>query len=115
MPKDSIRCPKCRVKLDTMKMLGVEFENCPSCTGVWLDRGELAALTRSRGGKALRVEVLNQKRTKFVCPKCRPAAILFEGNHNLAEDFQLDICAKCQGIWFDRGEFPSLLKNRDHS
>ncbi len=110
MPK----CPKCKVKMDTMNMMGVEFENCPRCTGVWLDRGELGALTRSRGGKALRVEVANQKRTQFVCPKCRPAAILFEGSHDLADDFQLDICGRCEGIWFDRGEFPSLLKNTHH-
>ena len=101
--------------MQTMKMVGVEFENCSRCTGVWLDKGELEAMTRSRGGHALQVEVLKDKRTEYFCPKCRPASMLFEGGHNLDCEFLLDICTVCSGIWFDRGEFPSLLQNRKHS
>ena len=100
--------------MQTIRMVGVEFENCPRCTGVWLDGGELQALTRSRGGRALNVDVSTGKRTKYLCPKCRPASVLFEGERGLGQDFLLDVCALCQGIWFDRGEFPSLLQNRKH-
>lgn len=114
MPRELGQCPKCDVLMDTMRMLGVDFENCPSCNGVWLDHGELETLTRSRGGQALHVELKSNKRTKFMCPKCRPAAVLFECVHNLDEGFTLDVCGTCQGIWFDRGEFPSLLQNRKH-
>ena len=101
--------------MDSMTMVGVEFECCPSCTGVWLDRGELKTLTRSRGGSSLAVDVVKDRRTNFMCPKCKPASVLYEGDHNLEEDFLLDICPSCNGIWFDRGEFPSLLKNRNSS
>lgn len=93
-------------------MIGVDFESCPKCSGVWLDRGELAALTRSRGGKSLQAEIVGERRTEFLCPKCIPPALLFEGEHNLPEDFLLDICLRCRGLWFDRGEFPSLLKRQ---
>jgi Zn-finger nucleic acid-binding protein len=101
--------------MQIMRMVGVEFENCPSCTGVWLDQGELSTLTRSRGGSALKVTVLKDKRTEYLCPKCQPASMLYEGKHNLDEEFLLDVCTSCAGIWFDRGEFPSLLQNRNHS
>lgn len=91
-------------------MVGVEFESCPGCTGVWLDKGELSAVTRSRGGEALKVTIKKERKTEYLCPKCHPAALLFEGGHSLSDDFLLDICRRCGGLWFDRGEFPSLLK-----
>lgn len=94
-------------------MVQVEFECCPSCNGVWLDGGELETLTRGRGRRGLRVEVQRDVRTNYLCPRCLPASVLFEGSHTLGEDFLLDICPNCSGIWFDRGEFPSLLKNRN--
>jgi Zn-finger nucleic acid-binding protein len=91
-------------------MLGVTFESCPVCTGVWLDAGELTSLTRSRGGESLEVIVQENTRTEYLCPACKPAVLLHEGSHSLAPDFLLDICHQCRGLWFDRGEFPSLLK-----
>jgi uncharacterized protein len=34
-------CPNCRVALTMSERLGVEIDYCPTCRGVWLDRGEL--------------------------------------------------------------------------
>lgn len=34
-------CPKCSTKLLMSDRQGVEIDYCPSCRGVWLDRGEL--------------------------------------------------------------------------
>ena len=34
-------CPACGVSLDISDRQGVEIDHCPSCRGVWLDRGEL--------------------------------------------------------------------------
>lgn len=34
-------CPNCRVTLTMSERLGVEIDYCPTCRGVWLDRGEL--------------------------------------------------------------------------
>ena len=37
-----MKCPVCRdVKLVMSERQGVEIDYCPSCRGVWLDRGEL--------------------------------------------------------------------------
>lgn len=34
-------CPKCSTQLLMSDRQGVEIDYCPSCRGVWLDRGEL--------------------------------------------------------------------------
>lgn len=41
-----MRCPKCGVKLNTLKHHDVNVEECPSCQGMWLDRGELETLAQ---------------------------------------------------------------------
>ena len=45
-----MRCPNCDKLLITDHRVDVEIDTCPSCQGVWLDRGELnAILDRSAG------------------------------------------------------------------
>lgn len=34
-------CPVCQVPLKMTERYGIEVDYCPSCRGVWLDRGEL--------------------------------------------------------------------------
>ncbi len=37
-----MNCPRCTdVSLNMSERAGVEIDYCPSCRGVWLDRGEL--------------------------------------------------------------------------
>lgn len=39
-----IRCPFCLTVMEQADRHGTEFDWCPECRGVWLDRGELDAL-----------------------------------------------------------------------
>ncbi len=39
-----MKCPNCAVELQMSERNGVEIDYCPSCRGVWLDRGELDKL-----------------------------------------------------------------------
>lgn len=34
-------CPACKTPLTMSERSGIEIDYCPSCRGVWLDRGEL--------------------------------------------------------------------------
>ena len=34
-------CPTCKIPLVMAERQGVEIDYCPTCRGVWLDRGEL--------------------------------------------------------------------------
>jgi len=36
-----MKCPVCNVDLLLSERQGIEIDYCPSCRGVWLDRGEL--------------------------------------------------------------------------
>jgi Zn-finger nucleic acid-binding protein len=37
----AMACPVCRAALVMSERQGIEIDYCPSCRGVWLDRGEL--------------------------------------------------------------------------
>lgn len=36
-----MNCPRCNVTLIMSDRQGIEIDYCPSCRGIWLDRGEL--------------------------------------------------------------------------
>ena len=36
-----MKCPRCETSLTVSERQGIEIDHCPSCRGVWLDRGEL--------------------------------------------------------------------------
>ena len=39
-----LMCPNDDAAMQTMERGGVQFDMCPTCRGVWLDRGELEKL-----------------------------------------------------------------------
>ena len=46
-------CPNDNASMQSVQRNGVEFDFCPTCCGVWLDRGELEKLmaaSRDEGG-----------------------------------------------------------------
>jgi Zn-finger nucleic acid-binding protein len=36
-----MKCPVCNTELQMTTRAGIEIDYCPTCRGVWLDRGEL--------------------------------------------------------------------------
>ena len=53
-----MRCPKCGGYLETILFKGVEIDRCTSCSGVWLDEGELQKLAGSEDSNIIG-DVLN--------------------------------------------------------
>lgn len=41
-----MKCPKCGMDLITIDYKGVKIDKCSSCEGIWLDAGELEAVTK---------------------------------------------------------------------
>ncbi|MFD9320772.1 zf-TFIIB domain-containing protein [Streptomyces sp. NPDC060053] len=41
-----MQCPKCHAQMHTYNRNGVQIEQCSNCRGIFLDYGELEALTR---------------------------------------------------------------------
>ena len=44
-----MKCPTCTTELKIADRSGVEIDYCPSCRGVWLDRGELDKIVERSG------------------------------------------------------------------
>ena len=42
-----LMCPNDNAAMQTLERGGVQFDMCPTCRGVWLDRGELEKLMES--------------------------------------------------------------------
>jgi uncharacterized protein len=56
-------CPVCGERLKEIERSGVTIDICPSCKGIWLDRGEIDKLIQAEGGK---VAPAGQERTDRV-------------------------------------------------
>lgn len=41
-----MHCPKCGMNLVTIDYKGIAVDRCTGCEGIWLDYGELEAITR---------------------------------------------------------------------
>jgi len=41
-----MKCPKCGMELVTISYKGIEVDKCSGCEGVWLDAGELEAVSK---------------------------------------------------------------------
>ncbi|WP_165989122.1 zf-TFIIB domain-containing protein [Streptomyces sp. YIM 98790] len=44
-----MQCPKCHAAMHTFNRSGVQIEQCSGCRGIFLDYGELEAITRLEG------------------------------------------------------------------
>ena len=57
-----LMCPNCNASMTEVKRADVAFDMCPTCRGVWLDRGELEKIIA--GAKDERV-AFEQDRSQF--------------------------------------------------
>lgn len=48
-----LMCPNDNGAMQTVERAGVQFDMCPTCRGVWLDRGELEKLMASAASDAI--------------------------------------------------------------
>ncbi len=44
-----MHCPKCGMQLIEINYQGIEVDKCSSCEGIWLDAGELEAVSKFEG------------------------------------------------------------------
>ena len=41
-----MRCPKCGMELSDVDYKGIRIDKCLQCEGIWLDAGELDAISK---------------------------------------------------------------------
>ena len=114
-----MQCPVCKNSMVILELDKVEIDYCPSCKGIWLDNGELELLMEDQQSQDKKLKsfksVNDVPEKKYRCPICNKKMDKVE-----YEDSQIiiDRCKNEHGLWFDKGELSSLLKqyesNRDN-
>ena len=107
-------CPRCFSELVPEKfskgMWKVEIDRCKSCSGIYLDKGELMTLTGNRPLHHLTTKHLGvDSDSEILCPGC---GSLMDDEH--PGGVEIDVCLQCNGVWLDKREL-DLLKEIDPS
>ena len=109
-----MQCPKCQTEMTAKTYKGVEVDRCPSCMGIFLDKGELEKIEDQQMGSMIDVGAYSQKKeemdaVKATCHRCGQKMMALKG----AADVTFDWCDKCEGIFFDKGELARLTFFQD--
>jgi serine/threonine protein kinase/Zn-finger nucleic acid-binding protein len=105
------RCGKCGGPFAAYFYDGMIVDRCGECRGVWLDSGEVDRLLGSdRGSGAAQPPSEKMRRAPLdrlvgSCPSCKIGLQAFEVPSHPAF---LEVCPRCFGMWFDRGELRLL-------
>jgi len=115
MPDATISCVKCNAELEKSIVYDVEVDVCRQCGGIWLDRGEIAALAAYRDSVLAELRAVNKSAAEsrparkpvkgLRCPAC-PGTL----EEKLIGAVRVDFCPRCQGFHLDRGELDHAVK-----
>ena len=102
-------CPRCQKDMETITYHHVEVDQCPECSGIYLDKGELEEIAEKKIGNILDSTPLMkddkpEKSGAAICPSCKKEMVVITG----AGDVRFDWCMECEGIFFDQGELNIL-------
>jgi PAT family beta-lactamase induction signal transducer AmpG len=107
----AIRCPKCRADMELVMHDGVEIDRCTQCKGIWFDAGEVsllndpgvaAAIDTGSAGEGKHYNSIDDYR----CPRC--GSEMLKQVHPRQKHIWYEVCADCEGSFFDAGEFRDL-------
>lgn len=109
-------CPRCRLRLDLLKIGDTTLNECKKCSGMWADvetfqnvcadREKQSAVLGFIGTRELNAEPLS-KISYVPCPKCKQ--LMNRSNFARASGVIIDTC-KQHGVWFDADELPRIIE-----
>lgn len=109
-----LRCPGCKNDMRAEPAAGgfIEIDRCPTCGGLWLDRGELEHMVppppeaRSDGGVgALDFQSGRGGPVIRRCPRCNGRLGALQSR--VVSGLRLDHCAE-HGVFLDKGELETI-------
>jgi len=105
-------CPRCGTALECKKKNDVEIDQCPGCSGLWLDRGEFNVVTAE--STVYREEKLKEEYSRpgvvekieyIPCVRC--GKLMIRKNYGRISGVIIDECAN-HGVWLDSGELEKI-------
>ena len=106
------KCPHCQSEMNYIKEPDMSTDRCPSCGGLFLEKGELNALASSMKGNIEYSSIQSSEdlTAKFPirdCPKCSGKKM--EKVNLLAfSDIIFDYCSSCESFFLDKGELKEM-------
>jgi Zn-finger nucleic acid-binding protein len=98
--------------MEQVQVCGIEIDRCTRCKGIWFDRQEQSQMKCAMGshkadtGHQAIGEHYNAIRD-IQCPRCNVPTHEEELKRG-RRPIQIETCPKCQGSYFDAGEFRSF-------
>lgn len=107
-----LRCPRCRIPMETSEFRDVEIDICTGCAGIWLDTDEFKHVTSERDvytdtsiPREYRKKPFPEDRGYLHCPLCDD--LMSRKNFKTISGVLIDICSH-HGIWLDAGELEQI-------
>lgn len=101
-------CPRCFERLEKRSfkkgLWSVDTDVCRSCSGLYLDKGELLKLTSNRPLHNITTKYLGvDSDSNLLCPGC--GSIM---DMESVGGVEIDVCLQCNGVWLDSEELEQL-------
>jgi hypothetical protein len=107
-----MNCPVCKSPMIILELNEIEIDYCSSCSGVWLDSGELELLIDNESEKEKLISSFNIDKDypekSYKCPICRKKMQKVHVGKN--NEVLIDKCPANDGLWFDGGELKDVIK-----
>ncbi len=105
-------CPRCKVRLEQKIFHGEEYDICPQCGGVWLDRDEFKRATRESDvyrDEEIKGEYIKSppKDPLVYIPCVRCGKLMIRKNFARISGVLIDECSR-HGVWLDPGELKKI-------
>lgn len=108
-------CPRCKIKLQSLKIDNVHIRECERCGGFWSDIAAFEHLCANKEQQASVIGFIGSyihanadaPAVSYVpCPDC--AQLMNRSNFARSSGVIIDMC-KQHGVWFDAGELPKII------
>jgi Zn-finger nucleic acid-binding protein len=110
------KCPHCQSEMKKIKEPDISTDKCPSCSGIFLEKGELNVLATGMKGNIEYSSVFaddSEHIDKFpirICPKC-PDQKMKKVELLVFSDIIFDFCENCESFFLDKGEIKAMNKH----
>ncbi len=113
--KNAGECPRCKVKLQPLKIGDVAVRECEHCGGFWSGVETFEHLCANKEQQASVIGFIgsyahanaNPTGISYVpCPDCKQ--LMNRSNFARSSGVIIDMC-KQHGVWFDAGELPKII------
>ena len=103
-------CPKCAGTMEEIRIGNVEVDRCVLCRGIWFDANECAKLKAIPSGNSVDdgssfIGSMKDSKQGVDCPICHVRMVTIEAPSSVRDGLLLERCPKCNGMFFDAGEF----------